>query len=148
MNYILYFYLLIIVISYTLNPYFKKNICKNIPNFTYILMNHIAISILLVLYLSYLLMNNKLNIGSIETLSYKQYLLLLGGAITSILGTLMLINLVRMDDVSYIIPHIQSFVILTVLVFGVLFFKEKITLNKLLGVLMITLGLYFINKKQ
>ena len=148
MNYILYFYLLIIVISYTLNPYFKKSICKNIPNFTYILMNHIAISILLLFYLSYLLMNNKLNIGNIDNLSYKQYLLLLGGAITSILGTLMLINLVRMDDVSYIIPHIQSFVILTVLFFGILFFKEKITLNKLLGVLMITLGLYFINKKQ
>lgn len=148
MNYILYFYLLLIVISYTLNPYFKKNICKNIPNFTYILMNHITISILLLLYSTYLLMNNKFNMGNIKSLSYKQYLLLLGGGITSLLGSLMLINLVRMGDVSYIVPHIQSFVMLTVLIFGVLFFKEKLTLNKLLGVLMITLGLYFINKKQ
>ena len=146
MNYLVYLYL--IVICYTLNPFFKKQICKDITNYSYLLMNHITVSLILLLYTSYLLINNSFDINNIEKLNTRQYMYFIGGALTSIFGTLMLINLVRMKDVSYVIPHIQSFVTLSVLLFGFLFFKEKLTINKMIGVLMITLGLYFINKKN
>ena len=90
---------------------------------------------------------NKCDLACIKSLSKKDLSLLTLGAITSILGTFMLLHVVSSTDVSYAIAHIQPIVISLTLVLGYLVFNEKLTSPKVFGILLIVLGLVVINRQ-
>jgi uncharacterized membrane protein len=74
------------------------------------------------------------------------YILL--GALTSILGARLLLSIIQYNDVSFMVAHIQPLVISLTFVIGYLFFSENITLNKVIGVSLVILGILFLNKKN
>jgi len=78
-------------------------------------------------------------------LTNKEIIFSVFGAITSILSSLVLINLVQNNDISFIIPQIQPIVIVFTVLCGYLFFEENINYTTIVGILMITSGLYIIN---
>ena len=69
------------------------------------------------------------------------------GAVTSILGCINDKNVIKQQDISFLIAHIQPLIALTFII-GYMFFSEHITPYKILGVSLIILGLIFINKKK
>ena len=89
---------------------------------------------------------NKCDLSCLRSLSKKEISLLSLGAITSILGTLMLLHVVSTADVSYAIAHIQPIVISLTLVIGYLIFNEQLTKYKVLGIALIVSGLIILNK--
>ena len=74
------------------------------------------------------------------------YILL--GAITSILGARLLISLIKFQEVSFLVAHIQPLVIALSFIIGYMFFSESMSLYKIIGGSLIILGLILINKKN
>ena len=147
----IYFYLGILVLAWTLNPFFKKKLMNKLNNEELFFINHIVITFFILLYFLYRYKCNKIRLDCISKLSSfskNEIFLLIFGAIITVVGARLLPYLLAQNkDVSYIISHIQPVVIMLTVVIGFMFFKEKITLFKLLGVIFIVIGLIIINVK-
>ena len=146
MNYLIYFYILIIVLCWTFNPFIKKVLLNKIGKPEYMVLNHIFITLFILIYFLYMFSKNKCDLSCIKSLSKKDISLLSLGAITSILGTLMLLHLVSKSEVSYAIAHIQPIVISLTLIIGYLVFNETLSILKVFGITLIVLGLIILNK--
>ena len=57
-------------------------------------------------------------------------------------------NLINNTDVSYAIAHIQPIVISLTIILGFVFFNEKITYSKVIGIILVITGLIIINSKK
>lgn len=143
-----YFYIFVIVLCWTLNPFIKKLVMKKMDANEYLIMNHSVVTIILVFYLIYLLKKKKCDFNCVQKLSGGDMGLLVIGGITTILATLMLLYLVSTSEVSYVIGNVQPIVISLSIILGYLFFKEKLGLTKLLGLIFIIVGLVLINKAK
>lgn len=143
-----YFYIFVIVLCWTLNPFIKKLVMKKMDPNEYLIMNHSVVTIILVFYLVYLLKKKKCDFNCIKQLTRGDLGLLLIGGITTILATLMLVYLVSTSEVSYVIGNVQPIVIALSIMLGYLFFKEKLGLTKVLGLSFIIVGLVLINKAK
>ena len=143
-----YFYIFVIVLCWTLNPFIKKQVMKKMDPNEYLIMNHSVVTIILVFYLVYLLKKKKCDFNCIKQLTGGDLGLLLIGGITTILATLMLVYLVSTSEVSYVIGNVQPIVIALSIILGYLFFKEKLGLTKVLGLSFIIVGLVLINKAK
>ena len=146
MEYLVYFYILIVVLCWTFNPFIKKTLLTKIGKPEYLVINHIFITLFILIYFLYMFSRNKCDLSCLRSLSKKEISLLSLGAITSILGTLMLLHVVSTADVSYAIAHIQPIVISLTLVIGYLIFNEQLTKYKVLGIALIVSGLIILNK--
>ena len=60
-------------------------------------------------------------------------------------GSTLLLYLVKMDDVSYLIPNVQGIVILLGAAIGYFIFNESFDTFKFLGILLIFFGILSIN---
>ena len=67
-------------------------------------------------------------------------------AFTTVIASLMLISLLKRNDASYVIPHIQPVVIILTFIFGYMLFNENINYKQAIGACLIVGGLYVINK--
>jgi uncharacterized membrane protein len=145
----LYFYLLLIILCWTLNPFIKKKVLKNnkINSDEYFAINHTFVTIIILVYLYFLFTNKKCDYNCFKKLNIYDYLYIFVGSITSILGARLLLTLIQFKEVSYLVSSIQPLVISLTLIVGYLFFNENISLLKLLGITLIISGLICINKK-
>ena len=143
-----YFYIFVIVLCWTLNPFIKKAVMKKMDANEYLIMNHSVVTIILVFYLIYLLKREKCDFKCIQNLGKRDYSLLVIGGITTILATLMLLYLVSSSEVSYVIGNVQPIVIALSIILGYLFFKESLGVTKIIGLSFIILGLFIVNKSK
>ena len=147
MDYIVYFYILIVVLCWTFNPFIKKVLLTKVGKPEYLVLNHLFITLFILIYFLYMFSQNKCDLACIKSLNKKEISLLSLGAITSILGTLMLLHVVSSADVSYAIAHIQPIVISLTLIIGYLVFNESLTTHKVFGISLIVIGLIILNKQ-
>lgn len=142
-------YLLItfLVLCWTLNPFLKKQASSKLTSSEFMLFNHSLCTIIVVLYLIYLLYKKECDINCIKKLNYREIAFSIAGAITTVLASLTLIKLLKENQASDIIPYIQPMVIILTITIGYLVFNENITKNKILGGLLVVLGLFVIGKK-
>ena len=143
-----YFFLFLLVFFWTVNPFMKKNASQKLTSGEYLVFNHALCTIIVVIYLLYLLKYNKCDINCLRKLNNKDIFYSILAAITTIGSSLVLIHLVQNNNVSYIIPQIQPLVILSTVITGYLFFGEMIEKQKLFGIGLIISGLYVINSIQ
>ena len=149
MDAISYIYILIVVLCWTLNPFIKKIVLKgkklNVDE--YFIVNHLVVTLILGVYFFYLFKNKKCSPNCFKKLNKYDYIYIILGAITSILGARLLFSLIKKEDISYVVSNIQPMVIGLSFVIGYIFFSENITITRLIGASLIVLGLVFINKK-
>jgi uncharacterized membrane protein len=146
MHTVVYFYIFIIVLCWTLNPFIKKVLLTNVGKSEYLVINHVFITLFVLIYFLFMFSRNKCDINCIRNLSKREIGLLTLGAISSLLGTLMLIHLISYSDVSYAIAHIQPIVISLTLIIGYLVFNETLDAYKVSGISLVVLGLIILNK--
>ena len=146
MHTVVYFYIFIIVLCWTLNPFIKKVLLTNVGKSEYLVINHVFITLFVLIYFLFMFSRNKCDINCIRNLSKREIGLLTLGAISSLLGTLMLIHLISYSDVSYAIAHIQPIVISLTLIIGYLVFNEALDTYKVIGISLVVLGLIILNK--
>lgn len=143
-----YFYIFVIVLCWTLNPFIKKMLMAKMDANEYLIINHSIVSIVLIFYLFYLLTKKRCNFECLKKLSKKEYMLAFVGGVTTILATIMLMYLVSSKEVSFVMGNVQPLVILLSIILGYLFFKEEIGTYKAIGMLMIIGGLILINSSK
>ena len=148
MDFKLIVYLMIIIICFSLNPFLKKKILnKQVLNTDeYFMINHFIITGLLLVYFIILIKQKKCSMNCWAKLDRYDIIYILLGSFTSIIGARLLISLIKKKDITYLIVHLQPVVIALTFIVGYIFFKEKITLNKIMGILFILTGLIFINR--
>ena len=146
-NVIIYF--ILIVLCWTLNPFIKKLILKKnkLSTDEYFVINHFIITILLIGYFIYLYKNKKCSTNCIARLNRYDMLYILLGSLTSILGARLLLSIIRYNDISFMVAHIQPLVILMTFVIGYLFFTESINIYRIIGGGLVILGIILLNKK-
>lgn len=143
----LYTFLLILIICWTLNPFLKKMILKKLNSYEYMILSNSCIFIITILYFLYLVFidKKKIDFNSYKKLEKPDICILTLGTISSVMATLLLLHLIKMKDISYILPHTQSLVIVLTLLIGSLFFSENVNFDMAFGVLLIIFGITIIN---
>ena len=149
MDNILYIYIGIIVLCWTLNPFIKKIVLKSkkLNTDEYFIINHIFVSIILGLYFYSLFKKKKCSLLCLSKLDKYDYLYIFMGALTSILGARLLISIIKKEEITYLIAHIQPMIIALSFLIGYMFFSEHITPIKIIGISLIILGLILLNRK-
>lgn len=140
-------FLIILIICWTLNPFFKKQLTHKLDSNELLIYNHSLSTLLIFLYFLYLVNYNKCNWSKFKSLTRREFLISIAGSITTICASIILLNLVKHADVSYILPHTQPCILILTLFIGFIFFGEVVTREKLIGTLLVIIGLLFINKK-
>ena len=143
----LYILLILLILCWTFNPFIKKILMKKLNPYEYMLLNGCIIFVVMMATIIYILLfdKKKINFAAYKTLNYCDYAVFLLGAITSIMASLLLLYLIKMKDLSYILPHTQSIVITLTMVIGYIFFGEHVNLRMMAGVGLIIGGITMIN---
>ena len=142
-----YILLLLLIICWTVNKYIKKQIASKMSSSEYMIFNHSLCTILILAYFIYLKYNNDFSTLPIKNLSNKEILISIVASITTVAATVFLISLLKNNDASYIIPHVQPCVILLTMLLGYYLYNEDVTKTKALGGILIIGGLMLMNKK-
>ena len=124
-------------------PFFKKVPLKKISSSEHYISNHILYSIPVFTYIIYLLYYNKLSF--IKKLDKNDYIYSCLVVLVGIIGGLVFAELLKNNNASYVIPHVQPLIIVCTLISGYYLFKETINIKQIIGTLMVVGGLLVIN---
>jgi len=147
MNNLFYTYFLIgiIIFSFVLNPFSKKKASKNLTSQEYFMVNQFMVTILVIVLGIYFFYNNKCDFKCLQKMSNKEVSWAILSSILGIMGSLAFITLIQQEDISFIMPNIQPLVILLVSIIGFFLFKESMGIFKIIGIILIICGSFFIN---
>lgn len=142
-----YKYLLILslVLCWTLNPFFKKYSASKLASGEYLIFNHILCTLIVFIYFLYLAFNNDCDVNCLKKLDNKDIIYSVLGAITSVFASILLIELLKNNDATSVIPNIQPLVLILTLLIGKFIFNETMNTTKALGIIVIVGGIYLIN---
>ena len=68
-------------------------------------------------------------------------------AFITVLASILLIKILKDEDVSSIMPQIQPCIIVLSLFIGIFLYGEEFTYNKVVGTGLVTFGIIFLNSK-
>ena len=123
----------------------KKKILNNKNIYQVLLVDSFIYFILVsILYLSTNGTKNITNVFSNFSTNNLIYLVL--GLVSFLCYTILRFKLINDNTLSNLITLEESSIILAGLVLGILFFNEKISVNKVIGTILLITGIYFINK--
>lgn len=143
--------LFILVLCWTINPFFKKIVMNKLNPYEFFLINNILIMVFLFIYLLGLHYVNKqqnIEIKKIVELNSKELVSLLIGAIISIASGFMFLHLIKMDNITNIVSMSQSLTIIFSLIIGYMFFSETINPKDIFGIILIVFGITVIKYKN
>jgi len=140
-----YLLIILLILCFTINPFIKKYASKNVSSYEYIFIYQIFIVGFIFVYSIYLLQTNSCKINCYKKMSNKEICWTIIGVITGMFGSIIMLNLVKRTDISYLIPNIQGIVILLGALIGYVVFKESFNKFKIIGILLIFFGILSIN---
>lgn len=143
--YYTYFLLFLLVLSFVLNPFFKKQALINMDPHEFFIISHIFIIILVVFYAIYLLCIDYSKFEYIYKMNKSELFWMILSVIVGTIGALVFIILVQREEVSFIIPNMQPLVILIISMIGYFFFEESMSQCKICGIILIILGAILVN---
>lgn len=149
MNSIVYF--IMTIIGWSLPNFFIKNLRKTFESVEIILFLHIIYTLFIISFILItffkdrsMLIEFKNKITSLKPLILASAFLVVILGICSQYG---FNNLLKNNDVTFVVPVIRGISSLVILFIGYLIFKEKMTIKKVLGILAVIFGVYLITSK-
>ena len=141
----LYILLLLQILSFTFNPHLKKIASKNITSNEFIIIYQIIAMIFSICYIYYLIKYKNCELNCFNKLNREDVLFTFLAVLTGFSGSILLLYLVKKEQLSYIIPNIQGIVIILNTIIAYFIFNEPLTINKIMGILFIFTGILFLN---
>lgn len=134
-----FLYALLGAVGKSYSGYFRKRMAGNVSGLTYMWLGYAAISII---------MSPILFVNGAEVIEMiiKSWLIVLGVALSSIFATLLNLEALKREQLSYTAP-LNAFVPVFTLIIAVLFLDERLHIAGVVGILIIVLGAYVINIK-
>ena len=141
-----YLYVFIIVLCWSINPFLKKIITKNIQPIEYNIYSNTLIFMYLIMFSLY---QNKYNMSDItiniaNKLSKNQIGIMMVVSILTLVPSYLMIVLNKKYSVSGITAVVQSLNIIATTIIGVVYMGEPISMTKIGGILMTSLGIYLL----
>jgi uncharacterized membrane protein len=140
---ILYIYLSIIILMTSINPYIKKEITKKIDKYTFIAITSLFVFFINIAYLY----NNNFEIKNIYKIDQKNIINCFIVSLFSIVPSLLYLNLIQKNDISYLNPILKPIGLLVTSLIGIYYFNEKIKKNEIIGGVLILIGMNIFLKK-
>jgi len=140
-----YLLMVLLIISFTLNPYLKKQASQNVTAPEFALIYQTLAIVFVVIYIVYLIKGRSCSISCFSKMTNKDLFWTICAVLTGLIGSVLLLFLIKRDDVSYLIPNIQGIVILLGALIGYFVFKEKLEKFRVIGILLIFFGIISIN---
>lgn len=134
-----FIYALLGAIGKSYSGYFRKRMAGNVSGVTYMWIGYAAITIVM----SPILFISGTEVADMIT---KSWPIVLGVALSSIFATLLNLEALKREQLSYTAP-LNAFVPVFTLIIAVLFLSESIHVAGVMGILIIVLGAYVINIK-
>ena len=137
----------ILIICWTIQPFLKKIPLKKITSAEYYILNHVIYSIPIFIYIIYMLYNNNnnANFNFLNKLNKSDYIYSISTVIIGIIGGYTFMLLLKNNNATYVIPHIQPVIIALTLSVGYFIFNEELNYKHLIGICLIVLGLIILN---
>jgi uncharacterized membrane protein len=138
----------ILIICWTIQPFFKKIPLKKITSAEYYILNHVIYSIPIFIYIIYMLYNNNnnnANFNFLYKLDKSDYIYCISTVVVGIIGGYTFMLLLKNNNATYVIPHIQPIIITLTVLVGYFIFNEELNYKHLIGMGLIILGLIILN---
>jgi len=134
--------LAIVLICWTISPFIKKFFLQqNLTANEYMVTNDLLVTFLTLCYLSFLLIRDKYDYKKVYHVVKDNFKLYFLGGLCTFLGALLFIYIISKEEASTAILYTSPIVIALTVIVGYLFFNEKMSLNKIIGSVLIVLGL-------
>ena len=140
-----YFLIGLVILSFVLNPFMKKKAIGSLNPQEFLILNHILITLLIIIYAFYLYSYSICDLYCYRKLSTEELIWGVGASIASIIGSVAFIMLIQKEEVTFIMPNIQPIIIILASIFGYFLFKENMGKYKFIGIIMIIIGSISIN---
>lgn len=147
---IFYIILIILILSLTLNGFLKKSLTKEVNTDEYLFVMCHIIFIATYIYISskYILGKSNIRKNIFKKLDKKTIILFIFCGVNAIIASALFVYLLKSGDVSHIVPHTSSLLIICTLLIGCLFYNEKMNTKKIIGIVLILAGLTCLNIKD
>ena len=144
----IYLYFIPVVIFWTFDLYFNKVMLKHLDNFQLIFLYHIIFSLFYVVIFSYLYLNQRKTIGKMiqqyKKLPLQLYGLIIIAVMLAFTSFFSIMHLIKNLDITYFISVIRGISLLLALFIGFFLFKEKVSVQRILGTVLIVGGIIVI----
>ena len=141
-----YLYVFIIVLCWSINPFLKKIITKNIQPIEYNIYSNTLVFMYLIMFSLY---QNKYNMSDItiniaNKLSKNQIGIMMVVSILTLVPSYLMVVLNKKYSVSGITAVVQSLSIIATTMIEVVYMGESVSMTKIGGILMTSLGIYLL----
>ena len=144
----IYLYFIPVIIFWTFDLYFNKIMLKHLDNFQLIFLYHIIFSLFYVIIFSYLYLNQRKTIGKMiqqyKKLPLKLYGLIILAVMLAFTSFFSIMHLIKNLDITYFISVIRGISLLLALFIGFFLFKENVSVQRILGTILIVGGIIVI----
>ena len=146
-NTILYLSMLLVVLLWSFTPFLRKVLLKKLSSFDFYIVTQMIVMLYLFITLGVMKANNiETNISSIFNLSNREKLIFVLAAGATFFSSIALINLLKYNEATQIIPQLQPLVIILTIIIGMCLFGENVNNMEKLGILFIIIGVILVNK--
>jgi len=137
--------MVLLILAFTLNPFLKKQASKHVTTYEFIIIYQIFAIFIVVGFIFYLLKYKECSLTCFKKLTNTDLMWTVLAVLTGIVGSMILLYLLKKDEVSFIIPNVQAMVILLGSLIGFFIFNEKINIYKSIGLMLIIVGIICLN---
>ncbi len=141
-----YLLLGLLILSFTITPLLRKFVIHEFTDEEFFVYNNIFAFLVVMMFSIYFFRAGKCNFSNItQKVTPRNAVICALGAITGIAGGILLMALLKRNDASFVIPQVQPVVILLTMLIAYFMATEDINRFKILGTMLIIMGLVAIN---
>lgn len=141
-----YLFLLLLALGWTINPFLIKKSIGKLSHDEYLIIKSIIVTLFFLLFFLYQSFTTNTSFKKIiNKITDTQFKWLIASSILTVFTSVLLIILLKYNNVTYIIPHVKPLTIILSLFVGIYIFKEKLNMEQIFGILLVTLGIFLIN---
>lgn len=130
----------VVVLCWGCTPLLKKKLTGNLTVHELTILNHMAVTFILVIMALYLISSGSLNVQNYKNLGKTEYLYLALVAVATVVSSICLIHLLKKREASTVMALIQPLAILTTVVVGVVLAAEGVSKRKVSGCVLVCAG--------
>ena len=140
---------LIMTISWSLPYFLMKDLSNYLSKYEIIVLSHFVWHVFILLFMLYIWIFNRrkasLFINNVKKLpnKYKSFLIIV--TIIGFMSQLSYLSLHKTNNISKLVPMLNGLSNIATILIAYFIYKEKLTFVKIIGILLVMLGIYLIN---